>query len=353
MPGASGSLVPTASACTARRSVSPSLPISPRRKGSVGFIGQSGGNAIYLIRSAAQRGVRFSKAVSYGNARDVDECDLLEYFTTDDETTMVAAYIEGIRDGRRFRRVLRELAAVKPVIILKGGRTSGGAVATSSHTGSLAGANESWEGLLRQTGAIRVRSLDEMADMLVTFSYLPPPRSRRAVVCGSNGGFSVITADEYIEAGFELPQLAAEDQREIRNLAARFTSTDAGLMLRNPFDITNISTAEGLYAMMHWLAARERYDMLVAQISISNSGWPSGDSPYIVWPGMFVESVIRVRRDVGKPVAVILHSVTNTGEFERVLPLRQKCQAAAVPVYDSIPQAALAMSRFMRYHEKR
>ncbi len=68
---------------------------------------------------------------------------------------------------------------------------------------------------------------------------------------------------------------------------------------------------------------------------------------------MFVESVIRVHREVGKPVAVILHSVTNTGEFERVLPLRQKCQAAGVPVYDSIPQAALAMDRFMRYHEKR
>jgi acyl-CoA synthetase (NDP forming) len=325
----------------------------PKEKGYVGFIGQSGGNAIYLIRSAAQRGVRFSKAVSYGNARDVDECDLLEYFTTDDETTMVAAYIEGVRDGRRFHRVLRELSAVKPVIILKGGRTKGGGVATSSHTGSLAGSNESWGGLLRQTGAIRVHSLDEMADMLVTFSYLTPPRSRRAVVCGSNGGFSVITADEYIEAGFELPQLAAEDQREILNLAARFTSTDAGLILRNPFDITNISTAEGLFGMMRWLAARGRFDMLVAQISISNSGWPSGDSPYIYWPGVFVESVIRVHHEIGKPVAVILHSVTNTSEFGRILPLRLKCEAAGVPVYDSIPQAALAMDRFMRYHEKR
>jgi len=325
----------------------------PKEKGHVGFIGQGGGNAIYLIRSAAQRGVCFSKAVSYGNARDVDECDLLEYFTTDDETTMVAAYIEGVRDGLRFHRVLRELAAIKPVIILKGGRTRGGAVATSSHTGSLAGANEAWEGLLHQTGAIRVNSLDEMVDMLVTFSFLSPPQSRRTVICGSNGGFSVITADDYMSAGLELPQLAAEDQREIHGLAAKFTSTDAGLILRNPFDITNIPSPEGLYAMIRWLAASRRFDMLVAQISISNSGWPFVDSPYRFWPGMFVDSLIGVHRDVGKPVAVILHSITNTGEFERVLPLRQKCWAAGLPVYDSIPQAALAMDRFMRYNEKR
>ena len=187
----------------------------PKEKGNVGFIGQSGGNTIYLIRAAGQRGVRFSKAISYGNACDVDECDLLEYFTTDDETRMVAAYIEGVRDGQRFRRVLRRLSALKPVIILKGGYTSGGAVAASSHTGSLAGANESWEGLLNQTGAIRVYNLDEMADMLVTFSCLAPPRGRRAVICGSNGGFSVLTADDFIHAGFDLPQLATDEQQDI------------------------------------------------------------------------------------------------------------------------------------------
>jgi hypothetical protein len=77
------------------------------------------------------------------------------------------------------------------------------------------------------------------------------------------------------------------------------------------------------------------------------------DSPFRAWPGMFLDALLSVQRDVGRPVAVILHSVTNTGEFERVGPLQQKCQSAGVPVYDSIPRAALAMDRFVRYHQKR
>ena len=126
----------------------PFLPASKRVFGTL-WITRS---FFHMIRAAGQRGVRFSKAISYGNACDVDECDLLEYFITDDETRMVAAYIEGVRDGQRFRRVLRKLSAIKPVIVLKGGYTSGGAVAASSHTGSLAGADESWEGLAESDG---------------------------------------------------------------------------------------------------------------------------------------------------------------------------------------------------------
>lgn len=325
----------------------------PREKGGVGFIGQSGGNAIFLIRTAGQRGVRFSKAVSYGNACDVDECDLMEYFIRDTDTRMVAAYIEGVRDGRRFCRVLRRLAAVKPVIVLKGGRTEAGAVAASSHTGSLAGRNESWEGLLKQAGAIPVNNLDEMADMLVTFSFLGRLRGRRMGICGSNGGFSVATADDYIRAGFDLPQLDQQWQRQLHEAVARFCSTDAGMILKNPFDLTNIASPEGQYAVMRTLAASERFDLLVAQVSISNSGWPGVDSPFRQWPAMFLDALLSVQRDVGRPVAAILHSVTNTSEFETVGPLQQKCQSAGVPVYDSIPRAALAMDRFVRYHQKR
>ncbi len=322
----------------------------PKDKGGVAFIAQSGGNSIYLIRTAGRRGVRFSKAVSYGNACDVSECDLMEYFITDSDTTMVAAYIEGIRDARRFRRVLQRLAAAKPVIILKGGSTPGGAVAASSHTGSLAGQDESWEGLLRQTRAIRVHDLDEMADMLVALSFPGHPRGRRVAVFGSNGGFSVLTADDFIRAGFELPQLDPPWQQRLHEAVARFSRSDAGMILKNPFDITNIASAEGLQAAMKTMADSGCFDLMVAQLSISNSGWPFVDSPFTAWPGIFVDALLAVHRETGRPTAVILHSITHPVELERFGALQQKCQSAGLPVYDSIPRAVLALDRLVRHN---
>ncbi len=131
---------------------------NPRESGPVALICQSGGNSIYTVRAAAARGIRFSQAVSYGNALDIDESELLAHFRQDTQTRIVAAYIEGVKDGRRFYQALRELAAVKPVVVFKGGRTEAGARAAASHTGALAGSDSTWDGLLDQAGAIGVAS---------------------------------------------------------------------------------------------------------------------------------------------------------------------------------------------------
>ncbi len=90
-----------------------------RKSGSLSLLCQSGGNTCYLVRAFTTRGVYINKAVSYGNACDINETDLLEYFTHDPETRIITAYIEGVKDGKRFLRVLREAAQAKPVIILK------------------------------------------------------------------------------------------------------------------------------------------------------------------------------------------------------------------------------------------
>jgi len=98
-------------------------PDYPTESGPVSFMCQSGGNAIYFTRYAAQRGVRFSKLISFGNAADINENELMEYFTADPETEIIAAYIEGFKNGRCFSQAVRKAAAVKPVIIMKGGLT--------------------------------------------------------------------------------------------------------------------------------------------------------------------------------------------------------------------------------------
>ncbi len=108
------------------------VPDFAHEAGHVAYLCQSGGNTLYLVRAAAARGIRFSKVISYGNAADIDETDLLEYFRQDPETTMIAAYIEGVKDGKRFYRTLRKISDTKPVVILKGGRTQAGSTVAAS-----------------------------------------------------------------------------------------------------------------------------------------------------------------------------------------------------------------------------
>ncbi|MDD5289520.1 MAG: CoA-binding protein, partial [Dehalococcoidales bacterium] len=111
----------------------------PKEPGKVGIFSQSGGNAVDIIKRAIRRGIRFSKVISYGNAIDLNEIDFLEYLLQDPETQIIAGYIEGPTDGRKFWEILRRGALLKPVIILKGGKGNAGAKAAASHTAALAG----------------------------------------------------------------------------------------------------------------------------------------------------------------------------------------------------------------------
>ncbi len=211
----------------------------PTEPGSVGLICQSGGHTTYTIRLAADRGLRFSKAVSYGNACDVNECDLLEYLAADKDTKVIAAYIEGTRDGSRFSEVLARTAAVKPVVIFKGGYTEGGGRATASHTSSLAGADAVWDGLLRQAGAIRVYSIEEMVDMLVALLHMKPPSGNSVCAAGFGGGSSVLATDECERAGLHMVPLPSETRDRLKSFIPA-----AGSMLRNPLDIGFLLVAQ-------------------------------------------------------------------------------------------------------------
>jgi acyl-CoA synthetase (NDP forming) len=160
----------------------------PRESGPVGGFFQSGGGAGEFVRYAALRGVRFSKIISYGNASDIDETELLNYFTSDSETKVIASYIEGVKDGGKFARALALAAKKKPVIILKGGRGRTGAKLALSHTASLAGSINVWQAALKQYGAIMVNNFQELIDQVVAFTFLPPITGRRVIIAGGGVG---------------------------------------------------------------------------------------------------------------------------------------------------------------------
>jgi acyl-CoA synthetase (NDP forming) len=213
-----------------------SFPGMPSERGAIGFVSQSGSLCNRLVWSGHERGLAFSKVISVGNQADLEASDFLEYLAGDPETDTVAAYIEGAKDGRRLRRALAEAGRRKHLVVWKVGRTRSGARAASSHTGALAGEADVWSGLLRQAGAIQVRDVDEMLDVLVVLRHAgrpvgPPVGGRMAIITGP-GGPAVSAADACEEAGLELAELSRETKARLREVLAT-----AGTSVRNPVDI--------------------------------------------------------------------------------------------------------------------
>ncbi|MBM4445320.1 MAG: hypothetical protein FJ020_08490 [Chloroflexi bacterium] len=313
----------------------------PREAGGVALVCQSGGNTIYFVRLAAERGIRFSKVISYGNACDVNESDMFEYLAEDAETDLVAAYIEGVKDGGRFLRTLAGLASRKPVMVLKGGSTGLGARTAASHSGSLSGSDAVWTSLLQQNGVIRVHTLEELVDMVVTFRFLRLPRGRRIAMVGGGGGASVLATDACAASGFALPAIPPALAERIRG----FLDSDAGLILTNPIELNMFP--EVTYNIARNFIAGEMFDLMLANCVFGQHPWPVFD----IWSDLFCDTILKVHHETDKPAAVVLDSDLSNQEGHFAA-LRQRYCAAGLPVYYSTANACKAVDRFIGYHKR-
>jgi acyl-CoA synthetase (NDP forming) len=318
--------------------------IFPKEPGGVGVVSQSGGNAIDLIYRAGQRGVRFSKVASYGNAVDLDESDFLEYLAGDAATRVVALYVEGVRDGARFRRALSELAARKPVVFLKGGVGGGGARATLSHTGALAGDARVWESLARQLGLITVSSLPEMVDVLVALQHGFVPAGNRAVLIGTGGGSSVLVTDICEREGLSVPPLDDAVREEFLSVAQR-----AGNMLTNPIDFSqNMNQLDKLARAIEIISAWDGADFTV--------GFPVPLWASTAVSGKVIEIVETMRRAsvaAGRPLALVVEPDITPAAAGIVYPLVEHCAANGLPVFYSFSGAVRAISLVVHHHQER
>jgi acyl-CoA synthetase (NDP forming) len=316
----------------------------PKESGPVGFISQSGGNTSSLVRRAMSRGVRFSKVISYGNACDLNESDFLEYLASDSETEIIGLYIEGVKDGGRFRRALHKAAREKAIVLLKGGSTEGGARAAVSHTGSFAGSEAIWGSLCKQLGIIQVHSLEEFADSLVTLRFMPDPGGRRVALIGGGGGSSVLIADQFERNGLKVPPLP----QEIRNSIHEFTPL-AGNILRNPIDYSqNITEPEKLLRTVHIISQWEGIDFLILFQDLACIPLKEMDHLYKIVDGILAE-----RRALLKPMAVVVQTDSSPEQVTKVHSLLQKCVSYEVPFYYSFASAADALSLVVSHNERR
>jgi acyl-CoA synthetase (NDP forming) len=324
-------------------------PDLPRKPGGVAFLSQSGNNAVELVQHAAARGLRFSRVVSYGNAADLDESDFLAYLAGDAETEVVAAYVEGMRDGRRFLQVLRAAAAAKPVMVLKAGRTAAGARSAVSHTAALAGSHRVWFGALRQAGAVQVDTMEEAIDMLVAFAFLRPRRrlrrtARRVGVVGGGGGRSVQSADACEEAGLRVVPLPVSIRRALREKAPYLAD-----WVGNPVDQSILAggPVSGA-AILDMMAASPAFDVLIANVG---EDWILGRPDAMQRLEHVTARFVEVASRCKKPLAFVLGPADSPEEWRwrAVEGARQRLAAARLPVYPTIERAAWAVSRWLAY----
>ena len=335
----------------------------PRRTGPAAFVSQSGNNTTEVLLHSDVRGVGYRAAISYGNALDVDEAELLAYLGEEPDVGVIGAYIEGARDGRRFLTALRAAAERKPVVILKGGRTAPGARSAVSHTAALAGSARVWRGALRQAGAVQVHTQEKLIDLLVAFSLFPQrfplsPRERgpggkvgrRVGAVGGGGGRAVQCADACVEHGLSVPPLAGSIRERLRERAPQLAG-----WVGNPVDQSVLagagSGASGA-AILEMMAESPEYDLLIANVGEDwVLGRPDGAGRLGRIAGRFAE----IGKRSPKPIAYVIGPADAPDEarWRAVEGARAQLVEAGLATFPTVERAAWALSRWAAWWEQR
>ncbi|MFB0560018.1 MAG: acetate--CoA ligase family protein [Candidatus Lokiarchaeia archaeon] len=319
----------------------------PLEGGPIALVSQSGAFAVGIVMLGRARDIRFSKVISFGNAADLDAADFIEYLAEDPKSEVIAAYLEGVKDGRKLLGVLKDTNLRKPVIVLKGGRTSQGARAAASHTGSLAGSANIWDAVLKQLGIITVRTVEELTDTMLAFTRVPKPPGRRILIVSFSGGSSVIQSDICTELGLEIPVLSNESRDKISKIVPT-----AGTSTKNPLDIPSAYFGTDMISKTLNIAASEDsidivllelLDRLPVFFKLRNAI----DGYYALIENL-INSSKHVRDVLGKPFLVALPPSFYEDEGRS---LKNLFQNEGFPVFPSVDRAAKAISNVLNYYD--
>jgi len=202
------------------------------RSGNVAIITQSGALGIAMIGKTAVQNIGLSSIISVGNKTDINEADLLEYLIDQEETKIILIYVEGIQEGERLVKILKKATRVKPVIVIKSGRSKRGAVAAASHTGSLAGSDQVFDAIMKQCGVLRAESIQEALEWSKFLSYTAVPKGPNGIIITNGGGVGVMATDACEKYDIKLYDDQDKLKETFESVAHGFGST------KNPVDIT-------------------------------------------------------------------------------------------------------------------
>jgi len=223
-------------------------------RGPISLISQSGAVGGVLFAYARAFNVGFSKFISCGNSCDVDEVEVLEYLGLDDETKVIAMYVEVVRRGRDLIRVAKKISPKKPIVALKAGRSSAGARAAQSHTGKISTSQAIYDAAFKQAGIIQVSTIDELFFSCKALSQLPILRGRRIAIVTNSGGPAVLATDECEELGLSVPEPSGELMSKLRSILPSYCS------IRNPIDLTAVANYEWYRRVLDVILMSDEYD---------------------------------------------------------------------------------------------
>lgn len=304
------------------------LETSPLR-GNISIISQSGAIGGSFMALSVLYSVGISKFISYGNGGDLTVLELLRFLKGDADTKVIALYLETIPKGREFMHAVQEVCAVKPVVIVKAGRTDTGQRAALSHTGSMAGADAVCDAALRQCGAIRVETLMDLFEVCKGFSMMSPVVDNRLVIVTNSGGPGVMTVDKAEETGLLIPETSDTIKAKLGENLPSFAG------LRNPIDLTVEGTGEQ-YGRAIEIALSESDCAIALYIG----------TPYLkAMP--IAEAIAAAAKKTGKPIAAVMQVGSDIKTSLQYL--RDNC----IPTFSSGEVAAAVLSTMASYERRR
>lgn len=310
------------------------------KAGNVSFISQSGALCTAVLDFAADRDFGFSKFISIGNKADVDEVDLLRYFHDDPDTEVIMIYVEELQRGQEFIQTAKEITGgdrPKPILVIKSGRTSAGAQAAASHTGSLAGSEAIYDAIFAQSGVIRVDSIDELFDFAMAFAYKNEnalgkmrrkvPLGNRVAIVTNAGGPGIVATDMTVVSGLSLAKFSEH------TIEALQTYLPATANVNNPVDVIGD-------------AAQDRYENALTTV-IKDEGVDGAIvilTPQSMTNAMgTAQAVVRIARRSHKPILCCFMGIIDVSAGVKYL------QENGVPVYRFPEGAAKAFGAIYRY----
>jgi acetyltransferase len=296
--------------------------------GSTAFMSQSGALGIAIFNLTKQLHIGFSCFASVGNKADISGNDLLDYWAEDENTEVIALYLESFGAPRAFTELAKKVSKKKPIIAVKSGRTEAGSRAASSHTGALAAPDVAIGALLRQTGVIRATTIEEMLDIILAFTKCPIPKGNRVALLTNAGGPAIMATDACVNQGLKIATLSEETQKQL----AVFLPPEA--TLTNPVDMIASATEEAYRKALALLLADDNVDMVIVAFT----------PPVMINPLDIALAITEVKRRYSKPVVSFFMAEEEFFEkFPGMVP-------DSPPIYRFPEAAALVCAELHRYH---